>query len=346
VGDVSTKQILAVPALLCASMLLIGGTAAYITDIGVSGLFVPYLATAWAVTLLCLLVFIFLQFANLARGLVDQPIPIVAEAVKDRAPLLVLPAIIFPLFLVGFTSSKVAIPHLVGFEWDRFWADADRLIFGDDVWRITHHVFGSSNMLAWEWLYTTIWGFTLVFAKALAAIYLPRQRVAVFYTAMLGTWFFGGWLMAYCFSAAGPVFAHVFDPTLAQRFAPLREVLGNTLAPDSPIRLTQAYLASAVDSGIAVRGGGISAMPSMHLGAASIYVLAARGTRWVVPAITFWILIFIGSGHFGYHYWVDGIFAAGVAWFCWETADRYYSGRLIAGRGRAPTVEAEPTFVT
>jgi hypothetical protein len=37
-----------------------------------------------------------------------------------------------------------------------------------------------------------------------------------------------------------------------------------------------------------------------------------------------WLLMFLGSAYFGYHYWVDGVVAAVVAWACWQAAERYY----------------------
>ena len=328
-GEISTRSVLTIPALLCAAMLVVGAVTAHAAGINASGLLLSYVRTASAITLLSLLGFIFIRFAQLARRMGEHPVPAVVRAVRERLPLLILPALIFPLFLAGYTSSKLAIPHLVGFSWDRIWADADALIFGDDVWRYTHRIFGSEIMPIWEWFYAGAWGFTLGFAMALTAICLPPRRVAIFYTAMLGTWIIGGWLLAYGFSASGPVFAHLFDPALADRFAPLREALSTSLSPDGPIRRTQAYLTQATESGVALDGAGISAMPSMHLGAASIYVLLARGTRWVVPAILFWVIIFIGSGHFGYHYWIDGIVAAGVAWVCWQVAEFHFEGRHV-----------------
>ena len=66
-------------------------------------------------------------------------------------------------------------------------------------------------------------------------------------------------------------------------------------------------------------------MPSMHLGACAVYVLAAWRTKWFAPSLAFWVLIFIASAHVGYHYWVDGIVAAIVAWACWEAAEYAYS---------------------
>lgn len=124
------------------------------------------------------------------------------------------------------------------------------------------------------------------------------------------------------------MFVHLTDPGLAPRFEPMREALDVALGGEGSVYRTQAYLAGAVASTLAVKGGGISAMPAMHLGAASIYVLAARRTRWMVPALAFWAIIFIGSAYFGYHYWIDGIVAAAVALVCWKLAEAYYERRL------------------
>ena len=342
VADPTTRTILIGPALLCAAMAAVGYAASLIAGIGGLALVKTYVATASAITLLSLLGYIFLQFFRLARLRADRPIPLVAKAVLDRAPLLILPTIVFPVFLAGYTTAKTAIPFLVGYRWEFFWAEADRLIFGRDAWLISHAMLASVPTPLWEWLYTAGWGLILFFWLASVPLYAPRNRVPVLYTAMLGTWFFGGWLIAYTMSAAGPIFAHLVDPGLADRFAPLHEQLSATLDENGPIRRTQSYLSHAQESQIAATGGGISAMPSMHLATASIYVLAASRTPWVYPAIIFWLIIFFGSAHFGYHYWVDGIAAAGVAWLCWYLAEACYRPRQAAVVQRAAMAPVEP----
>ena len=236
-----------------------------------------------------------------------------------------LPTLVFPIFLVGFTTAKSSIPALVGYRWDAFWADADAIIFGIDAWKIPHAVLDPDYMGVWGLLYATVWFLVLGLFKANVVIYAAPRRIGVIYTAMLGTWLVGGWFFAYCFSAAGPIFAHLFDVSLAERFEPLRDAIYNSKGQGGAIRLTQEYLTVAMYSSVAVEGGGISAMPSMHLGAASIYVLAARGTRWLAPALAFWMIIFVGSAYFGWHYWVDGIVAAGIARGCWALAEAIFS---------------------
>lgn len=328
-GDMPIKAVFKVPALMCAVMMAVGIGLSRVAHVDIGMLFTSYLAAGVGTAFLCVLIFMFGEFAKLARRRAVHPLPVVADAVCRRLVRLALPAVVFPLFLAGFTAAKVATPYVVGYHWDAFWADVDRMIFRDDAWRIAHRIFGSRSVPAWEWVYTVGWGFALAFSTGLGAIYLRPRRLAVFYTAMMGTWLVGGWLLAYCFAAAGPAFAHLADPTLAARFAPLRAELGATLARNGDVQVTQAYLAGAIHSHRAVNGGGISAMPSMHLGAASIYVLLARGTRWMIPALLFWLIIFIGSAYFGYHYWIDGIVAAGVAWTCWSVAESHYEEKAF-----------------
>jgi hypothetical protein len=302
-------------------MLVVGSVTARLAHLQFTDLFIPYFSTAFAVTFLCALGFVFIEVAKLARIRADDPIPTVWIKLKPRLPLLALPGIALPLFLIGFTTAKSAIPFLVGYTWDAFWADTDRLIFREDVWELTQGLIGTSTLWFWQWFYTVGWGAALFFSAGAVTLYARPRTVAIFFTAMFATWFFGGWLMAYCFSAAGPVFAHLFEPSLGDRFEPLRHALAANLG-DGAIGETQAYLQSAAYSHIVLKGGGISAMPSMHLGAVSIYVLGARGTKWLLPAIVFWAIIFTGSAYFGYHYWVDGIVAAAVAWLCWGLSAR------------------------
>jgi len=317
---------------LCTAMILLAAALAKAAALDIRQLIVPYLASACAITLLGILGFIFLQVAKLARVGADDAIGKVKKQVLDRASLLVLPAIVLPLFLIGYTAAKCAIPFLVGYSWDTFFANADRYIFGDDVWHLSRRFLGNSNSHLWEWLYTVGWGGAFFIVANAISLFGSKRLAGVYFTAMLATWLIGGCFMAYAFSAAGPVFAQQFDPGLYGRFNPLRETLASSLG-DGPIKFTQQYLATMAHVHVATKGGGISAMPSMHMATASIYVLAARGTKWLSPAIVFWMIIFVASGYFGYHYWVDGIAAAAVALLCWASTERLY--RLASSDRRA-----------
>jgi membrane-associated phospholipid phosphatase len=122
------------------------------------------------------------------------------------------------------------------------------------------------------------------------------------------------------------------DPALADRFAPLRAELIDMLGRDNMIITTQRYLADGLNIKVALKGGGISAMPSMHIATATIYLLAARRTRWLWPALLFLLLTFFGSVYLGYHYAIDAPVAAIVAAGCWSVACRFYPSATVGTR--------------
>lgn len=326
----SVREAFLLPSLLCAMMVLCALVTGELAHVSPVLLFVPYFSSSIAITIVSTLLSIFWWVFELARVRADAPLRTVAERLRERGVMLVLPALLFPLFLVSFTAVKTAIPFLVGYSWDPFWAAADRLIFRDDAWRIAHRWLGSGAALPLEWFYSVAWGLALIFIMALVPLNASARFTGKFYSAMMATWLVGGVALAYLLSAAGPVFAHLASSDPADQFGALQQALNSSLAAQSPIRLTQQYLASALHSHVAVKGGGISAMPSMHLGAVSIYVLGARRTRWFIPAILFWLIIFVCSGYFGYHYWVDGIVAAVVAGACWAAVEWAYAPRASA----------------
>ena len=328
------------PAVLAGVMAACAIITSAYADVDFSNLLLPYFAVAWSVTFVSILIAVFIWFFQLALRGADQPVRIVYARVRDRLSLLLLPTMVFPTFLVTYTATKTAIPFIVGYTWDGFWAAADVIIFGDDAWRITQRWFGPASSFVFEWFYTVAWGLLLIFTSALVTLHATRHTVAIFYSAMLGTWLLGGFVLAYAMSAAGPVFAHLVDASLTTRFAPLQHFLASTLPPNSPISGTQAYLSSAMGSHTAVKGGGISAFPSMHIGAASVYVLAARKTWWLAPALSFWIIIFICSAYFGYHYWIDGLLVVPIAWLCWTTAEAITMRRSGACPSRDNAQEA------
>ena len=322
--DCSPALAVIVPTALCMAMLTLATVAAQLSLLDARPLFVPYLSSALAISFVAILTYVFIEFAKLAWAQAEDPVTIVGAKLADRIPLMLLPGLVLPLFLIGYTASKCAIQFLVGYGWDVFFADADRIIFRDDVWRLTREYLGDSQSRIWEWFYTAGWGAVFFITANAVALFASKRFVGVYFTAVLATWLIGGCILAYCFSAAGPVFAGHFHPELAQRFAPMRDALDASLGT-GPISYTQAYLAKIIGVHVAVKGGGISAMPSMHLASASIYVLAARKTRWLVPAVLFWLIIFIGSGYFGYHYWVDGIAAAALAAVLWRLSEALFT---------------------
>jgi hypothetical protein len=328
------------PLLLCAAMLLVALAVAVMAGIDPTALFYPYLYASFGMTILAILAFVFIEIARLARKRADRPLPTVGHRLHQRLDLLILPFLLFPLFLIGFTTGKTGIPFLVGYGWERYWADVDAAIFGSDVWQLARLLAPEWSLRFWELSYTAAWGIVTYSAVGMLTLYASRRTVFIFFSATFATWLIGGWLVAYAFSAAGPVFAHLADPSLQERFSPLHDFLAANFAENGPIRFTQRYLEAARFDHNAVKGGGISAMPSMHLGMVALLVIAAWRSRWLLPAIAFWLVIFIGSGLFGYHYWVDGIVGAAIAGAAWWAASAYYR-EIPKKRARATAIEAD-----
>jgi hypothetical protein len=322
--DISARKALLLPSLLAAAANALAAAINLKTGVDGSRVFLPYVSTWAAVSLLAVLAWVFVEVARMAPKREDRPLQKALARIDRPTRAIALPALIFPLFLGGYTWAKCSIPFAVGYGWEQTWADADHLLFGMDAWRWAHAAMPASLAQAWTFYYAVIWGFVLVFSGALIAVFASRRFAATYFTALMLSWLIGGIAMAYAISAAGPVFAHLADPDLAARFLPLREELARILGEKDLVLLSQRYLAAGMNVPVALKGGGISAMPSMHIATATVLVLAAWKTRWLSLALLFLAMTFFGSVYLGYHYAVDAPVAALVAWACWRAACRFY----------------------
>jgi len=341
--EVSRRRFLAVPTALMIVMLSCAAAVSSITGVNGARVFVPYLG-AWAsLTLIAVLLWLFVEVARLATDRADDPLRIVASTfmARDKQGLWVS-ALIFPLFIGAYTWAKCSIPLAVGYGWEGFWADADRSLFGVDAWRIAHAWMAAPMAPAWSFFYAVVWGFALCVVGALVAAFASGRFAAIFFTAMMLAWLFGGFLLAYMIPAAGPVFAHLADPGFAGRFAPLRGELVRLLGTDDIVMTSQRYLAAGYGANMAVKGGGISAMPSMHIATATIFICAAWRTKWLGLALPFWAMTFFGSVYLGYHYAVDAPVAAAVAIPCWLLA-RLIHRPLSRSASNAIPIPAAPS---
>jgi hypothetical protein len=284
-----------------------------------------YLLGAAVCTVSSILIFVFVRVAALARTKPERPLAIVYSELRPKLPLLILPILLTPTFLAAFTAAKSAIPHLVGFKYDRMFANLDFDLFGRDPWRLTHMLIGPIGTQIIEFFYVGVWVSALAYSQALIPIFGSREFAAQFFTSRLLTWFVGGFVVAYALPAAGPIFADIADPELISRFAPLKAHLATMLPPGAPFLHGPIYLEEGIKSGTAYSGGGISAMPSIHIAAVTTYVLASRGTKWFLPSLAFASIIFVGSIHSGYHYFVDSVVAAMISVMCWKTVELFYA---------------------
>jgi hypothetical protein len=149
--------------------------------------------------------------------------------------------------------------------------------------------------------------------------------------AFLLTWILVGSVAAFLLASAGPCYyERAFgDPTFAPLMARLAtlateiEAMGlGTWGFDVQDKLWAAY---ADKEGIF--GGGISAMPSIHVAVSTLMALGAYSlNRRAGHLLTaFAVVIWIASVHLGWHYAVDGIVAAAMTYGIWR-----WSGRIVA----------------
>lgn len=317
---------------------MLGIAAGLATKTGIEpvGLYETYIESWAVVTFLCLMFWALVEVARMAKARVEHPLPPLYAGMVTRLPLAGIPALLFPLFLGSYTWAKCSIPDVVGYPWEQFWADADRALLGMDAWRIAHAVMPAFTGHAWSFFYSMVWGFALVFGGSLIFAFGNRRETATFFTAMMLAWMIGGVGVAYALSAAGPTFAHLTDPSLATRFEPMRMQLLSTLGDKDVVLTTQKYLAAALNSPQAVKGAGISAMPSMHIATATILMLASWNHRLLrAGAMLFLAMTFFGSVYFGYHYALDAPVAGLIAWACWRVARRLYSDAPVMGAVQA-----------
>lgn len=290
-------------------------------------------------------VFVFLLWCGLPffrpaeyRGL--PPSKAALAMLRARWPLLFFPFFLSPLFNFSYTVAKSSIPYLFGFHWEGFWAQLDQRLFGIDPWRITHAYIGPGATRILSLGYTIVWGGLFVFMGPVLNFFAPTETAFRFHVARMITWFFGGALAAAIFSSAGPVFAQLGDPQLGGRYLPLVHSLAKLLPSDDMILQSQDYLLRTYGNYEVFRAGGISAMPSMHVATAALYVCIAWGSRWQWLALAFWAVIWVSSVHFGYHYATDGLGGSLIAWLAWKATAPAKAKLMIA----APDLRAMPVL--
>ncbi len=240
-------------------------------------------------------------------------------------------ALALVIFMYVFTMLKAYVPVIHPFSWDQTFDHWDKALhFGYRPWELLHPVLGYWPITFLINLNYNLWFVVMnVFWAYYAFIANPSAERTRFFLSFVLIWILGGGVLAVFFSSAGPCYftelGIVPDP-----YAPLMTYLNeaNAHAPVFALK-TQNMLWGLHAEGSAL--GGISAMPSMHIATALLFVLASAGRpRWLRVILgVHCALILAGSVHLGWHYAVDGYvslaLALGLWWLCgpiarwWET---------------------------
>jgi hypothetical protein len=236
-----------------------------------------------------------------------------------------LTSLMFPFFL---TFKELVLPTR-GFLWDRSFAHLGRLLFGTSPWTLTHHVFGNPTGarvldLSYRFWLPFMFGLPAVSAVIFADARL-RLRILTTWTLC---WILIGTIGAWYFASAGPCYFNTFigpDPDYAELLQRLSAIGKQAAAQGHPIAvlqfqpgLVEIYRARALAS-----GGGISAMPSVHVAMASLFALVGfRINRWLGWAfVGFVMMVWMATVFFGWHYIVDGPVGVAMMFGIWKLAE-------------------------
>jgi len=251
-----------------------------------------------------------------------EPLKQLVADIKAHWPTLLAMAVMLlalPETLDAATRFKKIIPQIQPFYLDPMIVKLERSLLGMDAWRYTHAVIGPSLTRMIDLIYG-LWQLVNIGLLCWISLTPDRRfqlRAGISYQL---AWLLMGAGLAMALSSVGPCF---YEDYFGQDdFAPLMRQLREIGGEDGLHSLTAMnyLLASAGTDAI---GGGISALPSLHVGIATLTVLIANDRfprSWWPKALatSYALIIFVGSVHLGWHYAIDGILgAAGMVaiWF-------------------------------
>jgi hypothetical protein len=239
----------------------------------------------------------------------------------DRLARAVPVFLCFILFISVFTSLKMMIPSVNPFSWDETFMKWDNVLHGGvDPWRLLQPLMGYPPATMAVNVVYNCW-FIVMFAILYWQLFSVRDhalRMRFFYAFILN-WILNGTVLAMVFSSAGPCFYH--GVTGSDYYEPLMSYLwqvaqhGYAPAISTQDMLWRSYKETGIGFGV-----GISAMPSVHVSSAFLFMLigwkAGRAPGILLTA--FFAFILLGSVHLAWHYAIDGYAGCLVAAALWR----------------------------
>lgn len=160
------------------------------------------------------------------------------------------------------------------------------------------------------------------------------RRLRFLWTYLL-SWILLGTVGATVFSSVGPIFYHDFYPQLPDIYTdiPRNQVAMNSEGFMFAAKTYELLLGWARNDRI-FDPNALSAMPSMHLAVSWLMVMYARslGRKPLMLAVSFFVLIYLGSIYLGFHYAVDAYVSVAVSTLIWWIAGKMlarHKGRML-----------------
>jgi len=253
---------------------------------------------------------------------------------KRRAAAVAAALVLGSITAGAFSGLKTAIPFVVPFYLDPTLSGFESRIFGTDPWRITHAILGWATPVIdrfyLSWLPVMLVAFNLVLLSKPSAF---KTRALLAYVLI---WPIVGTLGSYILSSAGPIFHDALFGGNSGLLDALKSegATGNLLA--------YHHLLNAYANRYETIGGGISAMPSLHIAMACWLALSIRERfpRFQWLGWSYFALIWTSSVHLGWHYVSDGAVGCAGAVLVWRAAgvlanhfafNARFRGLLMAG---------------
>lgn len=229
------------------------------------------------------------------------------------------------LFMPAFSAMKSAIPLFSAYTWDDTWIGLDRALHGTDAWRFMQPIFGYPAVTSALSLLYHLW-ILLIYAGGVWFCFFVNDRElrARYFLVYFASWTILGIAVAFATASVGPCF---LAPLLGDyRFEEQMDYLRHANEHFPVLTLpVQDQLIAWHQRGSHGLGRGITAMPSMHVSLAFLFFLAVRRVSKLAGVLfgLFFVAVFVGSVHLGYHYAVDGYVSVAGTWVLWVLAGLY-----------------------